>query len=282
MLVRVGALGGDHRDAVLEMLHQIGGELFRFLADDLKFQGRLCALDHGIADVAAYEAVDDAADDRLELVTVDEEGYDGDHGVQRKADPGDVVLRVIALDAKGNDVGAAGAAVLAQGHAVETADDDGGGDRSQDGAVAVGRGVLIPGKDRRVHGPEGDHAAGEEGREKHALYHEFTVDQKPGCDQNGDVDDQVQNTGVNLQGILEHGGNAADASRGEAVREDQKRIGERGNDAEDRENPRGFIIRLPLSRNAHCFKPPSAFGGIVAHSFCKSKTDFPDLLPNSS
>ena len=90
LLAGIGALGGDQGDAVLQVAHQIGGQLLRLLGDDLELQRGLRALDHRVAHRAVDEAVDDAADDRLKLEVVDKERDDRNRRVQHEADPGHV------------------------------------------------------------------------------------------------------------------------------------------------------------------------------------------------
>ena len=204
---------------MVQLVHQLVGQGLRLAGDDLEFQGRLAALQNGVADAGAEVAVDQAQDHRLELVAVDEEGQHRHRGVEGEDQPDQAGLRPLLPHPGGHDICAAGGAVLPDDPAVHGAADHAGGHRPQNGG---GAGVI--GDGAQVHLPQDQGDGGEHQHERQSLAGEVPVHLFPRQQDQRQVDEQGDVADVDVQQILQHGGQAVDARRGEGVGEDEQLI----------------------------------------------------------
>ena len=209
----------EDRDAVAQLRHQLGGKLLGLPGDDLELHGGLAALQDGVADAGAEVAVDEAQDHRLELIPVDKEGQHRHGGVEAEDQPDQTGLRPLFPHPGGHDVRAPGRAVPPDDPAVHRAADDARGHRSQDsgGAGVVGDAAEIHLSQNQRHGGEHQHKG-------QGLAGEVRVHLLPGQQDQRQVDQQGEVADVDVQQILQHGGQAVDARRRKGVGKDEQLI----------------------------------------------------------
>ena len=90
---RVHPLALHTGGAVAQAVNQLLGNFIGLLGDDLKLDGGLSAAQNAIGYVAAEEAVQDAQDDGLDLVTIDKVGDTCHHAVHQEGEGEEVEFR---------------------------------------------------------------------------------------------------------------------------------------------------------------------------------------------
>ena len=194
------------------------GELFWILCDDLKPDGTAAGFHGFIRYGAGGEAVDDAQDHRLDLKIVDKIADESHHRVQRECDIKKVQAGLLFADQTGNKVCAAGIGAGMDQLGVNTAVDDTGNQRPQNGAGTGIGGVSEGGNVNVFQNGQGDGEAEYiHHRPKRNGFADFFVYQKS----QGQIDQKIQRADLNIEQVLEHGANAVQARRGKFVGENK-------------------------------------------------------------
>ena len=253
---------------MVEVVDDVGGHGGGVVGDDFKFQLLLAAPDDLVADAGADEAVHHAEDHRLIAVIVDEKGDAGHDAVEGKDDPHQALLRVNVVNEGRHHVGAAGAGVLADNHAVNAAVDHAGGDGGQHGADAVIGGGVNPGGDVNDAPLQQQDAAGGAQGEQQRFHGVVPIQHEHGHQAQGHVDQQIHIAHGEAQLVLHHGGDAVEPRGGKGVGENEHHIVQRHDEAHGHHQK-----QLPGLFDTHIFHKASLLclqtGGYYTPPFCK-------------
>lgn len=137
--VGIAADGGQNGYAMAQFAQETVGHFFGVRGNDFGANGLLARFEHIVAHTRGDKAIDDAQNDRLDIEVVYEIGQHGDSRVQRENDVDERIFGALFVDVGRDEIGAAGAAAAADGHAVNRAVDYARNDGGEQRALAVAR-----------------------------------------------------------------------------------------------------------------------------------------------
>ena len=229
LLVLVRADGGDLGRAVLERRKNVCRDLVGMGRDNGKLAGCFGTLDDIIANKAGNKAVQHAQADRLVVIHkqplgvlggIDKEGDGRYDGIEGEGHPKEVQSSVFLADVLGNDIRAAGRAVHTEAKTVNQARKHAAEKHRKNGVVSIGvilellqSQLLKKQKDKRIGQAKDERALGK-----------GPIDQKIRQGTQRYVDDQRHITNAKAGLVLDHGGDAVEPCRCEAVIDDKQLI----------------------------------------------------------
>ena len=192
--LRIHAFPLYHGDRVSEIGHDPSSDVLRMIGDDLDADGAISTEEKVVAELTGREGIENTADDRLKLKSVDKIGEQSDDGIEGEDDAHEVIVGTIMMDNGGDDIRTAGrAAVL---HDIRRDDPGKGacGDGCQDGTRPVVCDIAERGQVENAFVQKDEHEgecdAHDEGTDGiRAPYDEKSSDAERDIDDDGDISD---------------------------------------------------------------------------------------------
>lgn len=221
LMAGIHTLGRHQGGTVVQVLNDVIGDFFGIIRDDLTVNGTAERFDDPVGDGAGHEGVENAENDRFQLIVIDEVAAEGNDNVDGEADPEKAHFGVRTVNQSRHKVHTAGGGAAPHQKRIGGTVDNTGNQRTEDLAGAVGRLIIEVGQVELIQEQQTQ-------REGHHIDHTAaghgTTDLPQNDQSQRDVDEQTQIADADAGYILNHGADAVETGRCKVVRKDKQLI----------------------------------------------------------
>lgn len=217
----VHTLGRNEGSAVVEGMNDVVGDFIRIVGDDFAVNGAAAGFQNPVRDGTGHEGIEDAEQNRLQFVAIDEVAAKSHCHIDGKTDPEEAHFRMGAVNQRCDKIHAAGSGTAPHQEGIGGTVDDAGNQRAEDFTGAIGCLIAESGQ---VDLFQQQQTQGERHHINHAAACHGAADLPQDDQSQRDVNDQAQVTDTDAGYILNHGTDTVQAGWRKMIWEDKQLI----------------------------------------------------------